>query len=317
MSFASPLWLLALLLVPAALAAAFAARKRARRYAVRFPAASTLALAAGAEPIWRRRLPPALALAALAVLVLAIARPRTTVAVPIRSATIMLVTDHSGSMSADDVQPSRLAAAQSAARAFIAELPKQARLGIVAYSDIADATQLPSTNHDLTRQIIDAESALGSTATGDALQVAIDALRQNGGQTASHDAAIVLLSDGKTTAGRDPIEIARQAGTLHIPIYTVALGKEGATLPNPNPYGPPVSVAPDPETLGAIAQASGGHAFTASDEGRLNSIYKTLGSRLSVDRYEHREITAGFALGGLLLLVLAGAASLRMTGRLP
>ncbi len=228
----------------------------------------------------------------------------------------MLVTDHSGSMKATDVKPNRLAAAQRAARNFLDHLPSGIRVGVVAFSDTPDAVQAPSADHDDARRIIDAQIADGATDTGDALQVAIDALQhdlQNGKRPPS---AIVLISDGKTTAGSDPVAVAASAGKLHIPIHTVALGSHDTTIPNPNPFEPPIPVPPDPETLRRISQASGGRAFTAEDADRLNSIYKTLGSQLGIKK-QPKEITASFAIGGLALLLGAGAASLRWAGRLP
>lgn len=316
MSFAAGTWLLALGLVPLALAAYVASRQRAKRYAVRFTAVPALKAAAGTVPAWRRHLPAALGLAALAALVVALAKPQKTVAVPIERASIMLVTDHSRSMSATDVEPNRLAAAQRAARAFLDKLPSQVRVGAVAFSDAPDAVQAPSSDHDDARRIIDGQIADGATDTGDALQVAIDALRndrQNGKRPPS---AIVLLSDGKTTTGNDPVPIARTAGQLKIPIYTVALGTRDATVPNPNPFGTPLVVAPDPETLREISKVSGGRAFTAEDSDSLNSIYKQLGSQLGTKK-QLKEVTSSFAIGGLLLLLGAGVASLRWAGRLP
>jgi Ca-activated chloride channel homolog len=316
MSFASPIWLLGLLLVPLALAGYAASRARAKRYAVRFTAVPALRMAAGTTPAWRRHLPSALALAALASLVLAMAKPHRTVAVPIQRASIMLVTDHSRSMEATDVRPTRLGAAQRAARTFIDQIPKPVRLGAVAYSDAPDAVQGPSTDHGLAREVVDNQVADGSTATGDALQVAIDLLKRERTAGKRPPTAIVLLSDGKTTSGSDPVEVAQAAGKLKIPIYTVALGTPDGTLPNPLPYAPPLSVAPDPETLQAISKASGGRAFTAEDDSELGSIYKRLGSQLGT-RKAKREITYAFAVGGLVLLLGAGVASLRFAGRLP
>jgi Ca-activated chloride channel family protein len=316
LTFASPVWLLALALVPVALAAYAASRRRARRYAVRFTAVPTLKLAAGAVPAWRRHLPAALALAALAALALALARPEKLVAVPVQRATVMLVTDHSRSMSATDVKPSRLSAAQRAARTFLDRLPGSVRVGAVAFSDVPDAVQAPSPDHDLARQVIDGQVADGATGTGDALQVAVDALSQDRQKGRRPPAAIVLLSDGKWTAGRDPVEVARVAGRLKMPIYTVALGTSDATVPSPLPYGMPLSVAPDPESLKLISQASGGRAFTAEDDDQLSSIYKALGSQLG-NRKQRREVTSSFAIGGLVLLLGAGLLSLRWAGRLP
>lgn len=315
-SFGSPAWLLALALVPLLLLAYGASRRNAKRYAVRFTALPALRLAAGTVPAWRRHLPAALALAALAVLVFALAKPQTTVAVPIERASIMLVTDHSRSMLANDVEPTRLAAAQRAARTFLDQLPRPVRVGVVAYSDGPDAVQAPSTDHGDARRIVDGQVADGATATGDALQVAIATLRRDRQNGKRPPSAIVLLSDGKTTVGSDPVEAARVAGRYKIRIYTVALGTSDATVPNPNPFGSPLSVAPDPETLRRISRVSGGRAFTAEDDQQLSSIYKTLGSQLGT-RKQKKEVTASFAIGGLILLLGAAAASMRWAGRLP
>jgi Ca-activated chloride channel homolog len=315
-TFASPVWLLGLALVPLALLAYEASRRRGTRYAVRFTAVPALKMAAATVPAWRRHLPAALALAALAALVLALAKPEKTVAVPIERASIMLVTDHSRSMSATDVEPDRLSAAQRAARTFINQLPEQVRLGAVAFSDTPDAVQAPSSDHDDARRIVDGQVADGATATGAALEVAIDALKndkQNGKRPPS---AIILLSDGKTTVPPDPVPVARTAGQLKIPIYTVALGTRDATVPNPNPFGTPLLVAPDPETLRQIAEVSGGKAFTAEDSDSLKSIYETLGSQLGTKK-QKKQVTASFAIAGLILLLGAGVSSLRWAGRLP
>jgi Ca-activated chloride channel homolog len=315
-SFGTPIWLLGLVLVPLAALAYQASRRRGSRYAVRYTAVPALKVAAGAVPAWRRHLPAALALAALAALVLALAKPQKTVAVPIERASIMLVTDHSRSMSATDVEPDRLSAAQRAARTFLNTLPAQVRVGAVAFSDTPDAVQAPSSDHVDARRIVDGQVADGATATGAALEVAIDALKndkQNGKRPPS---AIILLSDGKTTVPPDPVPVARTAGQLKIPIYTVALGTRDATVPNPNPFGTPLLVAPDPETLRQIAQVSGGKAFTAEDSDSLKSIYKTLGSQLGT-KTQKKQITATFAIGGLVLLLGAAVSSLRWAGRLP
>jgi Ca-activated chloride channel family protein len=315
-SFATPIWLLGLALVPLAIMAYQASRRRGSRYAVRFTAVPALKAAATAVPAWRRHLPAALALAALAALVLALAKPEKTVAVPIERASIMLVTDHSRSMSATDVEPDRLSAAQRAARTFLNTLPDQVRVGAVAFSDTPDAVQAPSSDHDDARRIVDGQVADGATATGAALEVAIDALKNDKQKGKRPPSAIILLSDGKTTVPPDPVPIARTAGQLKIPIYTVALGTRDATVPNPNPFGTPLLVAPDPATLREIARVSGGKAFTAEDSDSLKSIYKTLGSQLGT-KEQKKQITASFAIGGLVLLLGAAGASLRFAGRLP
>jgi Ca-activated chloride channel family protein len=314
MSFASPLWLLALSVVPIAVAAYVYARRRTRRYAVRFTAIPSLRLAAGATSSWQRHLPAALALLALAALAIALAKPRTTYRVAVDQASIMLVTDHSGSMAATDVQPTRLAAAEQAANTFIDKLPSQVRVGAIAFSSSPDAVQGPVTSHGAARAIIDSQTANGATATGDALELALQLLR---GASHKHPpSAIVLLSDGAANAGVNAVSAARQAGQDKIPVYTIALGTPNGTLPNPDPFGPPVLVPPDPQLMQQIAQVSGGRAFNAQSSGEVSSIYGRLGSQLgSVVR--QREITFEFAIAGLVLLLGAAGASARWSGRLP
>ena len=208
MTFAEPVLLLAVLIAPLALAAQLIAGRRARRDAVRFTAIPSLKLAVSSVPAWRRHVPPALALAALAALAMALAKPQRTVAVPLERASIVLVTDHSRSMLAGDVQPDRLTAAKAAARTFLGQIPARVRVGVVTYSDEPDAVHAPSENHRAIRDVIDQQAADGATATGDALQTAVDTLTQDRRDGHRAPAAIVLLSDGKTTAGRDPVEVA-------------------------------------------------------------------------------------------------------------
>jgi Ca-activated chloride channel homolog len=314
MSFSSPQWLAGLALIPIALALLVLSRRRRQRYAVRFPAVSTLALVASVAPSWRRRIPVGLLLLAMAFLVAALARPQLRYRAAVAQASTMLVTDHSGSMASSDVQPTRLAAAIDAANTFIDQLPSTVRVGAVAFSSSADSVQAPVNNHAAARAIIDTQTAGGATATGDALQLALQLL--HGGDRRHPPAAIVLLSDGSANAGVDVGTVARLAASQHIPIYTVALGTPGGTLTNPDPLGPPLSVPPDPQLMQAIARVSGGRAFNAQSADQLSSIYRRLGSQLgSVSRT--REVTWMFATGGLVLLLAAAAGSARWAGRLP
>ena len=315
MSFGAPQLLWALLLVPLAVAAQLAARRRSRRYAVRHTAVPAARLAAAVVPSWRRHLPAALGLAALTALALALAKPQRTVAVPVDRASIMIVTDHSRSMLATDVDPDRITAAKNAAHTFLGQLPGSVRVGVVTFSDTPDGVLAPSQNHDEAARLIDAQQADGATDTGDALQSALDAIAKVDKSSARPHASIVLLSDGATTVGRNPVNVAREARNRHIPIYTVSLGTADAAVPNPS-FGPPLSAQPDPEALKEIADASGGRAFTAEDSDRLSSIYKSLGAQLGT-RKERHEATAAFAVGGLALLLGAGVASMRRLPRLP
>ena len=127
-------------------------------------------------------------------------------------------------------------------------------------------------------------------------------------------AAVVLLSDGKTTTGRNPVDVARRARAAEVPIYTVALGTAGGTIMGSS--GALLPVPPDPETMAEIAAASGGESFDVEDADQLDAVYERLGSQLAT-RPEQREITAGFAAGGMALLLAAAALSLRAGGRLP
>jgi Ca-activated chloride channel family protein len=316
-SFAHPALLFLLFLLPLLASTQALARRRARRYAVRFTALPSVRAAVGSSGAarWMRYVAPALLLAALASLVFALAKPEQTVAVPVERGSILLVTDHSRSMQATDVLPDRLRAAQAAAHRFLRQVPEAVRVGVVAFSSAPDAVQRPTNDHAEVQRVIDLQVADGATASGDALQVGLDTLasdRQNGKRP---PAAMVLLSDGKTTTGRDPVEVARTAGRLHIPIYTVALGTADATVPNPG-FGPPLPVPPDPQTLSEIARVSGGKAFTAEDSNRLADIYKTLGSQFGTKDVK-KEITAGFVWAGLGLLLGGSALALRSRGRLP
>lgn len=315
MSFGSPAFLLALLLVPLLAAAYAARRRRARRYAIRFTAVPSLAAAVLPTPVWRRHLPAAFALASIAALAVALAKPQRTVAVPIEQATIMLVTDHSRSMEATDVSPDRLTAAQRAARAFLDQLPKKLRVGIVAFSNGPDAVQAPSQDHEAVRRVVDNQFPDGATATGDALEVALQSLTldRKKGQKAP-PGAIVLLSDGKTTTGRDPVGVAAAAKAAKVPIYTVSLGTEEGVVQGG--FGLEIPVPPDAETLAQIARVSGGRSFKATDENKLASIYKNLGSKLGT-RKQRREATTAFAAAALVLLLGAAASSVRLAGRLP
>jgi len=315
MSFSSPVWLAALALVPVVLALSWLARRRATRYAIRFPAVETLRQAAGVPGSrWRSRVPAALALLALASLALALARPHVRHSVPVNEASLMLVTDVSGSMAATDVNPTRLDAAEQAANHFIDKLPGRVRVGAITFSSSAEAVQGPVSDHQAAREIIDGANPSGATATGDAIDLALQLL--HGASSKHPPSAIVLLSDGAANTGADPVGAARQAGKDRIPIYTVALGTSGGTLPNPDPFGPPVSVPPDPQLMTQIAHASNGRAFNAQTADELSSIYGHLGSQLaSVTRKS--EITVAFALAAIVLLAVAAATSVRREARLP
>ena len=314
MSFASPLWLLAVLALPVSLLAQRRASRRPAQYALRFPAFDELSAAAAAESRWRRKVPAAALLLALAALAVALARPHVADAVSVRAGSLVLVLDHSGSMASTDVRPTRLAAAEAAANAFADHLPPGILVGVVGFSSAPDIVLAPTANRAAVHRAIDSQSALGATATGDALTAAVRLLEGTGHR--SGRSAIVLLSDGAANAGQSPVSVARAAAREGISTDTVALGTPGGTLANPQPFSPPIPVPPDPQLMHRIALAGDGRTFTALDAGGLASIYRGLGTALS-SRPVTRDLTIAFAGVGLALLLGAALASLRWNGGLP
>ena len=309
MTLQSPWFLLALLAIPVALAALALARRRPDRYVVRFPAAATLGAVIPRHGRVRRALPTILLCLALAALALALARPEATVAIPNERASVMLVTDTSGSMNATDVEPSRLDAAKAAGERFLDEVPDRLRVGLVAYAEGTHAILRPTVEHAEVRATLDGLRADGGTATGDAISGALEALGERGEDPPP--AAIVLLSDGATTDGADPLEAARQARAAGVPVSAVALGTPDGSLTLPD--GRTQQVPPDPDSLREIAETSGGRFYTAEDAGSLEQVYEDLGSQIGT-RPEQREITAGVAAAGVLLLLGALGTAWRRRG---
>ena len=278
MSLSSPIWLATLLAVLLATLAYVASERAATRYAARFPALDTLRAAARAGGRWRTHVPSATTLLAFTTLAFALAGPQITTRVPTGRASIMLVTDHSGSMQATDVTPTRLAAANRAARTLIDELPPAVRVGVVTFSTEPDAIQGPTEDRRRVLEIIDAQQAVGATATGNALQVALSLLVHQKNRPPS---AIVLLSDGAANAGRDPVEVGDRSRALRHPDRhgrPRAVGR--ARIPDPEEPAVQIPVPPDPQLMARIAAASKGQTFMAQDQSQLQDIYKHLGTRL-------------------------------------
>jgi Ca-activated chloride channel family protein len=319
-SFQAPLVLLALLVLPVLAAMYIAEQRRRRRVAAAFALERVQPSVAPRRPRWRRHL-PVLALAlAVAILIGAAARPQRTVAVPVEQASIMLATDVSGSMTSTDVTPTRLVAAKRAARAFLLRVPARVKVGVLAFNQTPRVLANPTTDREAVLNAIARMGPSGGTASGEAIATATTVLNATSGRAKRKPpAAIVLLSDGASTSGRDPVAAARAAGRAHIPVYTVALGTaEGTiTVPAPGGRGGTVTkrVPPDPESLKRIADASGASSFTAQTADGLSEVYKRLGSQLS-HKLEKRQVTQAFAGGALVLIALGGVMSLRWFGRL-
>jgi Ca-activated chloride channel family protein len=315
-SFGAPLMLLALVVVPALLAGYLVLQRDRARAAAAFASPALGASVAPQRPRWRRHVPLAAFLLAVAILVVALARPQRTVAVPVEHAQIMLLTDVSGSMLATDVKPNRLIAVKRAARQFVEKVPPRVRVGILAFNHRPRLLQSPTTDRSAVDAAIDGLVPSGGTAVGDAIQASTAAVR-GPGRGRRTPAAIVLLSDGKSSRGIDAVTAARAARRLRVPVYTVTLGTDAGTITVPTPAGGTTvkPVPPDPQSLEEIARASGGEAFTAETASGLKEVYQRLGSQLS-HRNEHRQVTSAFAGGGLLLLLAGVAASLRWFGRI-
>ena len=317
MSLREPLFLIGLVAIPLLVWWYVAGERRGRSGREAFAMPAMVASVAPARPGWRRHLPVAFYALALAALIVALSRPQTTVAVDAEQATVLLVTDQSGSMQATDVAPSRLVAAREAAKAFLGRVPDKVRVGAIAFNQGVRVLQTPTTDRAALREAIESVKAAGSTATGEALSVALDiAQRPDTIGAKPPPAAIVLLSDGKSVKGRDPIEIAREAAQVKVPIYTISLGTASGTIESRRRDGSVrrEPVPPDPETMRQVAEISGGRAFSATDATALDAVYKRLGSQVARKK-EKREVTAGLAGGALLFVLLGGALGLRFFGR--
>lgn len=318
MSLQAPLFLLLLLAAPLLVWLYVRHERGARRGRAAFASVALLPSVAPALPRWRRHLPIAAYLLALIVLVVALTRPQVTVAVPVNQARILLVTDQSGSMAAKDVAPTRLAAARRAAGLFLGRVPKRVQVGAIAFNQGQRVLAQPTTDRAAVRTALAKITPAGSTATGNALQLALNVARQAPPGAKPPPAAIVLLSDGKSVRGRDPLLVARAARKARVPIYTVSLGTPQGTIPKRNRDGTTgvQTVPPDPQTLQQIAELSGGRSFDVQSSGRLSSVYTSLGTQIA-RKEEQRQITAGFAGGGLALIAVGGLMSLLWFGRLP
>jgi Ca-activated chloride channel homolog len=349
MTFATPLALLALPLIPLTILALVMARRRRIRYAIRYPALDVLAGVVERERRGRW-IPAALLVLALAALLLGAARPMARVPVPRDEATVMLVIDVSGSMNADDVDPTRMEAAQRAATRFLDRLPERFQVGLVTFSSEAETLVPPTTDREAVRGALATLNANGGTAMGDGLARALDvieAARQEAGgggagptttldpsgsatptpstpdpgteqPAAVSPAVTLLLSDGANSAGGDPFVQAERARQLRVPVYTIALGTANGVLRQPNAFGGTriQPVPPDPDSLARIAETSNGRFFEAPTSQNLTAVYDSLGSRIGF-RFEEREVTVAFAVAGLLLLAAAGALRARRGARLP
>jgi Ca-activated chloride channel family protein len=337
-SFGHPLLLLTLLVIPLAVALYVLSERRRMKYAIRFTNLDVLAGVVGGR-FRRRYIPLVLFLLALAALCVGMARPQHKTLVARDRATVILVLDVSRSMEAKDVKPSRIGAATAAVRTFLDRVPSRLQVGLIAFAGDPAVAAPPTTNHDLVRKSLDTIEwfpSFGGTAIGDALAAAVAlgqqaAGGQNGSLAAAVDAgknaqtkglvSILFLSDGAQTRGDlEPLAGADRARAAGIPVYTVALGTPNGTLNfggGSSPFGDRrVPVPPDPATLKAIADRTGGQFFAAQSAKSLQAAYSKLGSRLG-RKPGKSEITYGFLAVAAALLLGAGLLSALWSPRLP
>lgn len=352
MRFESPWLLLSLVVLVVAAGIWKLAERRRMRYAVSYTNLDVLASVVP-ERSWRRVVPLLLFGVALTSLLVGLARPHVERMVLKERATVVLVIDTSRSMQAEDVPPTRLAAAQDAVRTFLDQAPDGLRVGLVVFAGEAQIATPPTSDHELVRTAVDTIDSFllfGGTAIGDALQTATElgkratgepprgeeiafrtppstrSLAQAGVEGCEEEspASILFLSDGAQTRGiLQPLEGAELAREACIPVFTVALGTPEGTIerggfgfgPTPG-AGDRIPVPPDPETLRGIAELTGGEFTEARTADVLENAYENLGSRLGREQGESEITFLLVALAGLLL-VAAWAASALVAPRLP
>jgi Ca-activated chloride channel family protein len=352
MTFERPWLLLSLLVLALAVGLWLLADRRRARYTIRYTNLDVLASVVGGRS-WTRFVAPALFGLALASLFVALARPQVDRTLTDERATVILVIDTSRSMQSTDVQPTRLGAAQQAVRTFISRAPSRLRIGLIVFAGEAQVATPPTRDHELVQQSVDnigSYTVFGGTAIGDALRTAVELGKQAlseppaQGQTAAPASpkdfreltaaststkaqslvSILFLSDGAQTRGElQPLDGARLAKDAGFPVYTIALGTPTGTVPAPPGFfnfgsggGRRILVPPDPATLKAIAETTGGRFSEARSAKSLQTAYAGLGSRLG-RKPGKSEVTFLFVGAAAFLLLAAAVASALTSPRLP
>ena len=314
--------------------------RRRKKTSLRFASLALVKQAMGKHSAWRRHVPPALLLVALGALLLAAGRPAAVISLPSQQETIVLAIDVSGSMRAADVLPNRLVAAQEAAKAFVADLPRSVRVAVVSFAGAAAVVQAPTINREDVAAAIDRFQLQRGTAIGSGIVLSLATLFPDAGIDLSQitgqrnmppapgdkpppeftpvrpgsygSAAIILLTDGQRTTGPDPVEAAKMAADRGIRVYTVGVGtKDGETI---GFEGWSMRVRLDEDTLKNIANITQGDYFYAGTADDLKKVYQGLSTRLVVEKKE-TEISALFAAFGALLVVLSAGLSVWWFGR--
>jgi len=276
-----------------------------------------LAVVVAKQSQWRRHLAVALSLLSLVTLTAAFARPKTVVDVPRERATVVLVIDASLSMQATDVKPTRLDAAKAAAVQFVRDLPEKFNVSVVSMAGSASILVPPTLAHNTVENAILGIQLQDSTAIGEGIAAALRALEQAprdpNKPNSPAPGAIVLLSDGTSTAGRAPVQAAAEARRAKVPVYTIAYGTENGFVDLDGKREP---VPVDHQQMEQVAQASGGESFRAASADQLQQVYENIGSEVGYEKAE-REVTSRFAGYGLAFAVLAALGAISLGARWP
>ena len=320
MTFDWPVALLALVVVPLVVVAYALRERRRTAYAAGYANPTLLPAVIDRKPGRLRHVPLILLLLGLTAIVLGVARPHATVNVKREEATIVLAVDVSRSMKANDVEPTRLGAAQNAAKAFLEKVPERYRVGVVSFATRASVGVAPTEDRKLVRDALDRLRPGEGTAIGDAVVLSTRLGRnQRTSDGAAPPRSVLLISDGARDGGAvAPAAAAAEAKKQKVPIYTVLVGTPNGVVEETVTGGlrQIIRVPPSPDTLRQIAEASGGEFFTATDAQGLERVYKDLASRLGT-RKESREIGDYFAGGAAAFLLAGGAFSALLFRRVP
>jgi Ca-activated chloride channel family protein len=316
--FTAPGWFGLLGVVAAVVAGYLWVQRRSRRYLLRFANLELLDRVAPRRPGWPRHIPAVLLVVALLLLILGLAGPTADAQVPRNRATVMLAIDVSLSMQSTDVKPTRLAAAQDAAISFVRQLTPGVNLGVESFAGSATVLVSPTTDRDQAVRAIQNLKLAESTATGDALAAAlnaIDAVNQliPGQNQGPPPARIVLMSDGKQTTGRDEFEVATKAGAAHIPISTISFGTLYGTV---DINGEEVPVPVDDDSLSRVAQLSGGQFYPAQSNQQIHQVYDNLARQIGYQTI-HQDVSRPWLIMGTLTCLAAAGAALLLSQRLP
>lgn len=345
MIFLWPHMLWGLIVLPLLVAAYWALLRRRKKLAVQYAGLATVRQAMNGGAQFRRHLPPLLFLAAIALLLLAVARPAAVLMLPSDHKTMILAVDVSGSMRANDVAPSRFVAALSAVKTFIEQQPPNSRVGLVSFAGTASVVQAPTSNREDLLDTLGRLQLQRGTAIGSGILVSLKAIfpdiefnlnSSDPRKTESRDAyfskplgsergkekqeefkpvppgsytsaAIILLTDGQTTTGPDPVEASIMAAERGVRVYTIGIGTAAGEILTGDGWA--MHVRLDEEPLKQIADNTKAQYFYAGTSADLARIYKMLNSRLTLERKES-EISALFAAGAALLAVLSAALSM-------